>query len=116
MHPNFSLTIQFQPDREAGLQTIDHIVGNVELGAMEHWVTFFADTMGFQLLVQFDDTAISTEYSALMSKVVQDGSGKIKLPINEPGSRQEKIANSRILGIPSGGWNSTHCLLNPQHY
>lgn len=87
---------EFQPcqtvhgDRGVGLQTIDHIVGNVELGAMEYWVKFFAETMGFQLLVHFDDKAISTEYSALMSKVVQDGSGKIKLPINEPASGRGK--------------------------
>ena len=74
----------------AGLQTIDHIVGNVELGEMERWVQFFADTMGFHLLVHFDDKTISTEYSALMSKVMQDGSGKIKLPINEPASGKHK--------------------------
>ncbi|MBW4422873.1 MAG: 4-hydroxyphenylpyruvate dioxygenase [Myxacorys californica WJT36-NPBG1] len=82
--PQFQPRHSVQPGWEAGLQTIDHIVGNVEWGAMEHWVKFFADTMGFQLLVHFDDAAISTEYSALMSKVVQDGSGQIKLPINEP--------------------------------
>lgn len=67
-----------------GLKTIDHVVANVELGAMERWVRFFADTMGFSLLVHFDDRAISTQYSALMSKVMQDSTGKIKLPINEP--------------------------------
>jgi 4-hydroxyphenylpyruvate dioxygenase len=81
---------EFQPqpavsgDRGVGLHTIDHIVANVELGEMERWVQFFADTMGFQLLIQFDDQAISTEYSALMSKVMRDRSGRIKLPINEP--------------------------------
>lgn len=73
-----------------GLKAIDHIVGNVELGAMEQWVQFFADTMGFSLLVHFDDRAISTEYSALMSKVMQDGTRKIKLPINEPASGKRK--------------------------
>ena len=73
-----------------GLKAIDHVVGNVELGAMERWVEFFADTMGFDLLVHFDDKAISTEYSALMSKVVQDGTGKIKLPINEPARSKRK--------------------------
>lgn len=67
-----------------GLKAIDHIVGNVELGAMDRWVKFFADTMGFELLVHFDDEAISTEYSALMSKVMQDHTGTIKFPINEP--------------------------------
>ena len=75
---------------EVGLKSIDHVVGNVELGAMDKWVRFFADTMGFDLLVHFDDQAISTEYSALMSKVVQDGTGKIKLPINEPAHSKRK--------------------------
>ncbi|NEP11855.1 MAG: 4-hydroxyphenylpyruvate dioxygenase [Symploca sp. SIO2C1] len=76
-----------------GLQTIDHVVANVELGAMNRWAQFFSDTMGFDLLVHFDDQTISTEYSALMSKVMQDGTGKIKLPINEPaqGKRQSQI-------------------------
>lgn len=82
--PQFQPRQRIQVDRQAGLETIDHIVANVELGAMEHWVKFFAETMGFQLLVHFDDAAISTEASALMSKVMQDGSGKIKFPINEP--------------------------------
>lgn len=73
-----------------GLKAIDHIVGNVELGAMERWVQFFAETMGFNLLVEFDDKTIATEYSALMSKVMQDGSGKIKFPINEPATGKRK--------------------------
>lgn len=72
---------------------IDHIVGNVELGAMNRWVRFFADTMGFSQLVHFDNEDISTEYSALMSKVMQDGTGKVKFPINEPaeGKRKSQI-------------------------
>jgi 4-hydroxyphenylpyruvate dioxygenase len=74
----------------AGLLAIDHIVGNVELGGMERWVRFFADTMGFTQLVHFDDKKISTEYSALMSKVMQDGSGRIKFPINEPAAGRRK--------------------------
>ncbi|OUL36711.1 4-hydroxyphenylpyruvate dioxygenase [Nostoc sp. T09] len=79
--------------KEVGLKAIDHIVGNVELGAMERWVQFFADTMGFNLLVHFDEKTITTEYSALMSKVMQDGAGKIKFPINEPagGKRKSQI-------------------------
>ena len=77
-----------------GLTAIDHVVGNVELGAMDRWVRFFADTMGFSQLVHFDDKKISTEYSALMSKVMQDGTGRIKFPINEPatGKRKSQIA------------------------
>jgi 4-hydroxyphenylpyruvate dioxygenase len=76
-----------------GLSHIDHIVGNVELGAMDEWVAFFARTMGFSQLQHFDDQAIATEYSALMSKVMQDGTGKVKFPINEPahGRRKSQI-------------------------
>jgi 4-hydroxyphenylpyruvate dioxygenase len=76
--------------QDVGLVAIDHIVGNVELGAMDRWVQFFADTMGFSQLVHFDDKAISTEYSALMSKVMQDGTGRIKFPINEPATGRRK--------------------------
>jgi 4-hydroxyphenylpyruvate dioxygenase len=76
-----------------GLAHIDHIVGNVELGAMDRWVEFFARALGFSQLQHFDDEAISTEYSALMSKVMQDGTGKVKFPINEPahGRRKSQI-------------------------
>jgi 4-hydroxyphenylpyruvate dioxygenase len=99
---------EFQPqdsvasDRGVGLQTIDHIVGNVELGEMDRWVKFFADTMGFQLLVQFNEKAISTEYSALMSKVMQDGSGKVKLPINEPAPGKGKSQIQEYLEYHQG--------------
>ncbi|MBH8578175.1 4-hydroxyphenylpyruvate dioxygenase [Nostocaceae cyanobacterium CENA369] len=91
--PGFMPCQQIKNNNFVGLHTIDHIVGNVELGMMNQWVQFFAETMGFSLLVQFDEQAISTEYSALMSKVMQDGTGKIKLPINEPakGKRQSQI-------------------------
>ena len=77
-----------------GLAAVDHVVANVELGAMDRWVKFFAETMGFTELAHFDDEAISTEYSALMSKVMQDGAGRIKFPINEPaeGRRKSQIA------------------------
>ena len=74
----------------AVLKAIDHIVGNVELGAMEKWVRFFAETMGFTQLVHFDDKTITTEYSALMSKVMQDGTGRVKFPINEPATGRRK--------------------------
>ena len=74
----------------AGLIAIDHVVGNVERGEMDRWVRFFADTMGFAELVHFDDKTITTEYSALMSKVMQDGTGRIKFPINEPAAGRRK--------------------------
>ncbi len=72
------------------LKAIDHIVGNVELGGMEKWVRFFAETMGFTQLIHFDDKTITTEYSALMSKVMQDGTGRVKFPINEPATGKRK--------------------------
>lgn len=76
-----------------GIQNIDHVVGNVELGKMDEWVGFYERVMGFTELRHFSDDEISTEYSALMSKVVWDGEGKIKLPINEPaeGKRKSQI-------------------------
>ena len=76
-----------------GIKFIDHVVGNVELGKMNEWVSFYERVMGFTELRHFSDEEISTEYSALMSKVVWDGIGKIKLPINEPaeGKRKSQI-------------------------
>ncbi|MFN2588932.1 MAG: 4-hydroxyphenylpyruvate dioxygenase [Actinomycetota bacterium] len=73
-----------------GVRYIDHVVGNVELGKMEEWVEFYERVMGFVELKHFSDEDISTEYSALMSKVVWDGEGKIKLPINEPATGKRK--------------------------
>jgi 4-hydroxyphenylpyruvate dioxygenase len=73
-----------------GVQYIDHVVGNVELGKMNEWVSFYERIMGFTELRHFSDEEISTEYSALMSKVVWDGNGKIKLPINEPADGKKK--------------------------
>jgi len=84
----------WQRDAEpAGLVAVDHIVGNVHLGKMNSWVNFYHQVMGFRQLIHFDDQDISTEYSALMSKVMQNGSGRIKLPINEPaeGKRKSQI-------------------------
>jgi 4-hydroxyphenylpyruvate dioxygenase len=77
----------------ASLAAIDHIVANVEEGKMNDWVKFYQDVLGFTQLVHFDDKDISTEYSALMSKVVQGGHGRIKFPINEPahGKRRSQI-------------------------
>ena len=76
-----------------GLLAIDHIVGNVELGRMNHWVEFYERVFGMTEMLHFSDEDISTEYSALMSKVMTDGQGKIKFPINEPaeGKRKSQI-------------------------
>jgi 4-hydroxyphenylpyruvate dioxygenase len=75
------------------LMAIDHIVGNVELGHMQEWVGYYERVFGMTEMLHFSDEAISTEYSALMSKVVTDGSGRIKFPINEPaqGKRKSQI-------------------------
>ena len=73
-----------------GLRYVDHCVGNVELGKMNEWVEFYEKVMGFNLLLTFDDKDISTEYTALMSKVVSNGNGYIKFPINEPAEGKKK--------------------------
>jgi 4-hydroxyphenylpyruvate dioxygenase len=75
---------------DVGLKYIDHCVGNVALGEMNTWVNFYEEVMGFKLLMTFDDKDISTEYSALMSKVVSNGNGYVKFPINEPASGRKK--------------------------
>ena len=78
---------------DVGLLAIDHVVGNVELGAMQTWVKFYEDVFGMTEMLHFTDEAISTEYSALMSKVVTNGNGRVKFPINEPaeGKRKSQI-------------------------
>jgi 4-hydroxyphenylpyruvate dioxygenase len=73
-----------------GLDYVDHCVGNVELGKMNDWVKFYEDVMGFKMIITFDDKDISTEYSALMSKVVSNGNGYVKFPINEPAAGKKK--------------------------
>lgn len=79
--------LQVEP---VGLEFVDHCVGNVELGHMNKWVKFYQDVMGFKLLITFDDKDISTKYTALMSKVVANGNGYIKFPINEPAKGLKK--------------------------
>jgi 4-hydroxyphenylpyruvate dioxygenase len=76
-----------------GLTNIDHVVGNVELGKMDYWVEFYENVFGMTNILHFGDDQIQTEYSALMSKVMSDGEGKIKFPINEPaeGKRKSQI-------------------------
>jgi 4-hydroxyphenylpyruvate dioxygenase len=87
----------------AGLFTsIDHIVGNVELGRMEEWVGFYERVMGVTEMVHFTDEDISTEYSALMSKVVATGDGRIKFPINEPAEGQRKSQIEEYLEYYAG--------------
>lgn len=85
-----------------GLKYVDHCVGNVELGRMDEWVQFYQDVMGFKLLVTFDDKDISTEYTALMSKVVSNGNGYIKFPINEPAEGKKKSQIEEYLDFYRG--------------
>ena len=85
-----------------GLQYVDHCVGNVELGAMNRWVKFYADVLGFGQLISFDDKDISTEYTALMSKVVSSGNGRIKFPLNEPAEGKKKSQIDEYLEFYGG--------------
>jgi len=85
-----------------GLKYIDHCVGNVELGAMNTWVGFYGKVLGFFNLISFDDKAISTEYSALMSKVVSSGNGRIKFPLNEPAAGRKKSQIDEYLEFYGG--------------
>ncbi len=73
-----------------GLKYVDHMVGNVGLGRMNYWVEFYERVMGFKNILTFDDKDISTEYTALMSKVMSSGNGYIKFPINEPAAGKKK--------------------------
>ncbi|MBK7634188.1 MAG: 4-hydroxyphenylpyruvate dioxygenase [Saprospiraceae bacterium] len=85
-----------------GFKYVDHCVGNVELGQMNKWVQFYEDVMGFKLLVTFDDKDISTDYTALMSKVVSNGNGYIKFPINEPADGKKKSQIEEYLDFYGG--------------
>ncbi|MEO1050801.1 MAG: 4-hydroxyphenylpyruvate dioxygenase [Bacteroidota bacterium] len=85
-----------------GLKYIDHCVGNVGWGEMNTWVEFYEKVMGFSLLVTFDDKDISTDYTALMSKVVSNGNGYIKFPINEPAEGKKKSQIEEYLDFYHG--------------
>ena len=86
----------------AGLKNIDHMVANVALGEMNRWVRFYEQVMGFRLYQTFDDRDISTEYSALMSKVMAGGEGQIKFPINEPAQGRRKSQIEEYLDFYKG--------------
>ncbi|HEU4962884.1 MAG TPA: 4-hydroxyphenylpyruvate dioxygenase [Bacilli bacterium] len=88
--PGFRPYTGNMPVNDAGLVATDHIVGNVEEGKMNEWVNFYANVLGFSQLLSFDDEDISTEYTALMSKVMQNGTGRVKFPINEPAKGKKK--------------------------
>ena len=94
-----------EPDtavRSVGLKYIDHIVGNVGWGQMDIWVRYYQQAMGFSLYQHFDDKDISTEYSALMSKVMANGNERIKFPINEPAKGKKKSQIEEYLDFYKG--------------
>lgn len=85
-----------------GLKYVDHMVGNVGWGEMNTWVDFYAKVMGFSQLISFDDKDISTDYTALMSKVMSNGNGRIKFPINEPAEGKKKSQIEEYLDFYEG--------------
>jgi 4-hydroxyphenylpyruvate dioxygenase len=87
---------------QTGLQYVDHCVGNVALGQMNPRVKFYEDVMGFRNILSFDDKDISTEYSALMSKVMSNGNGFVKFPINEPAEGKKKSQVDEYLEFYNG--------------
>ncbi len=95
------LKTEYQP-ATTGLKYIDHMVGNVELGDMNVWSKFYAEVMGFYNLITFDDNDISTEFTALMSKVMTNGNGFIKFPINEPAKGKKKSQVEEYLDFYNG--------------
>ena len=86
----------------AGLKFIDHIVGNVGWGEMDTWVNWYEEVMGFVNFLSFDDKQIHTEYSALMSKVMSNGNGRIKFPINEPAEAEKRSQIEEYLDFYEG--------------
>ena len=88
--PGYRAWDPFYKPESLGLKYIDHMVGNVGWNEMNKWCEFYAKVMGFAQLVSFDDKDISTEYTALMSKVMSNGNGRIKFPINEPADGRKK--------------------------
>ena len=100
--PGYQARKSTMPVESIGLKYIDHCVGNVELGDMNRWVEFYQKVMGFNLLITFDDKDISTEYTALMSKVVSNGNGYVKFPINEPAQGKKKSQIEEYLDFYRG--------------
>jgi 4-hydroxyphenylpyruvate dioxygenase len=100
--PGFRATPEDTQARPVGLQHIDHMVGNVGWNEMNKFVNFYRDVMGFGLYQHFDDQDISTEYSALMSKVMANGNGRVKFPINEPAEGRKKSQIEEYLEFYKG--------------
>jgi 4-hydroxyphenylpyruvate dioxygenase len=100
--PGYTAVESANGDGGVGLLALDHIVGNVELGRMNYWVEFYERVFGMTEMIHFSDEEISTEYSALMSKVLTDGEGKIKFPINEPAEGRRKSQIEEYLEFNHG--------------
>jgi 4-hydroxyphenylpyruvate dioxygenase len=100
--PNFIVWKPKYNPSPVGLKYVDHIVGNVGWNGMNEWVNFYGTVMGFNQLVSFDDNDISTEYTALMSKVMSNGNGRIKFPINEPAEGKKKSQVEEYLDFYGG--------------
>jgi 4-hydroxyphenylpyruvate dioxygenase len=101
--PGFQATgVSPAPGPDGLLVGIDHVVGNVELGRMDQWVDYYERVFGMTEMIHFSDEEISTEYSALMSKVVTDGSGRVKFPINEPAEGKRKSQIEEFLDFYKG--------------
>jgi 4-hydroxyphenylpyruvate dioxygenase len=100
--PGYQATSPDTVANPVGLLHVDHVVGNVGWGAMNEWVDFYAKVMGFSLYQHFDDKDISTEYSALMSKVMANGNGYVKFPINEPAEGRRKSQIEEYLDFYGG--------------
>lgn len=100
--PNFTAWNPSYRPTELGLKYVDHMVGNVGWNEMNQWTAFYENVMGFSQLVSFDDKDISTEYTALMSKVMSNGNGRIKFPINEPAEGKKKSQIEEYLDFYGG--------------
>ena len=100
--PNFEKWDSHYNPPSCGLRYIDHMVGNVDWGEMNTWAKFYNEVMGFANLITFDDKDISTEYTALMSKVMTNGNGRIKFPINEPAEGKKKSQIEEYIDFYSG--------------
>jgi len=100
--PGYSKWESHYNPASVGLKFIDHIVGNVGWGEMNKWCDFYAEVMGFTQLVSFDDKDISTDYTALMSKVMSNGTGRIKFPINEPAEGRKKSQIEEYIDFYNG--------------
>lgn len=100
--PNYRKWESHYNPAPVGLKYVDHMVGNVGWGEMNKWVEFYAKVMGFAQLISFDDKDISTDYTALMSKVMSNGNGRIKFPINEPAEGKKKSQIEEYIDFYNG--------------